>query len=79
MFGNAKSDEEMNPRYTVSVKNICNSLEKKNSIGQQWQMLKESVHQTSTEIILELLMVIVTLEDGKEEIDDREKNAIDGQ
>lgn len=69
----------MNTRYTVSVKNICNSLEKKNSIGQQWQMLKESVHQTSTEIILELLMVIVTLEDGKEEIDDREKNAIDGQ
>ena len=46
-----KVDKEIQEQYRVIVKNRYNAIAKIQSIDEQWEMLKDSIHQTSKEIL----------------------------
>ena len=49
-----ETNKEMKERYNIIIHNRYNAIEKISSIDEQWQMLKESIQQTSKEIIPEI-------------------------
>ena len=48
-----KIDKEMQELYRVTVKNRYNAIAKIQSIDEQWEMLRDSIHQTSKEVLPE--------------------------
>ena len=49
-----RSDNGLRERYNTIIRNRYNAMEKIESIDNQWEMLRDSIHQTSKEVIPEI-------------------------
>ena len=49
-----RSDNGLRERYNTIIRNRYNAMEKIESIDNQWEMLRDSIHQTAKEVIPEI-------------------------